>query len=130
MKKSILIGFILCLFLVGCDGSPFASSKIEVKRFVLYKTQNMWNFLLLDSRNGRIWQEQYSIKDGYSGPTVLSSKILTDKEVDGRFYLTATDNMWNFLLTDSLDGRVWQCQWGFEEKNRFCSEVDIATKNL
>jgi hypothetical protein len=130
MKIRFLITFVICLLVAGCDGSPFASSKVDVKRFVLYKTQNMWNFLLLDSRNGRIWQEQYSIKEGYSGPTVLSSKILTDKEVDGRFYLTATDNMWNFLLTDSINGRVWQCQWGFDDKNRFCSEVDVATKNL
>jgi hypothetical protein len=90
----------------------------------------MWNFLLLDSRNGRIWQEQYSIKDNYSGAVVLSSKSLTDKEVDGRFYPTPTDNMWNFILTDSIDGRVWQCQWGFEVKSRFCAEIDVASKNM
>ena len=130
MKKRILASLILCLTLAGCDTSILGAQKSEAKRFVLYKTQNMWNFLLLDSRNGRIWQEQYSIKDGYSGPTVLSAKPLTDKEVDGRFYLTGTDNIWNFILTDSIDGRVWQCQWGFEAKSRFCSEVDVNPKNM
>ena len=32
-------------------------------RFQLFETQNMWNFILLDSYTGRLWQVQYSSND-------------------------------------------------------------------
>ncbi|MGM9763599.1 MAG: hypothetical protein ACI3ZQ_06230 [Candidatus Cryptobacteroides sp.] len=38
-------------------------------RFELYKTQNMYNFILLDTENGNTWQVQWSTED--QGRTVL-----------------------------------------------------------
>ena len=32
-------------------------------RFQMFRTQNMWTFILLDSYNGRLWQVQYSTQD-------------------------------------------------------------------
>jgi hypothetical protein len=41
-----------------------------------------------------------------------------DKESNDRFTLYATKNIYNFILLDQLDGKVWQVQWSTEIKNR------------
>ena len=33
-------------------------------RFTLYPTKNMFNFILLDQRDGRTWQVQWSVEEG------------------------------------------------------------------
>ena len=57
----------------------------QIDRFKLYKTDNMWNFLLLDSVNGRVWQCQYSVekKEGYKycAPISLSDKLLSEMTI-------------------------------------------------
>ena len=35
-------------------------SNITSENYKLYETSNMWTFLKLDTRTGRIWQVQYS----------------------------------------------------------------------
>ena len=47
-----------------------------------------------------------------------SVKNFGKENIIGRFKLVPTSNKYNFLLLDQLDGRVWQVQWGFEEKDR------------
>lgn len=44
----------LCLTNKTLDGDEYAG------RFSLYKTQNVYNFLLLDRKNGIVWQVQWS----------------------------------------------------------------------
>ena len=36
----------------------------------------------------------------------------------GRFELHKTQNMYNFILLDTLTGRIWQVQWSTEAKDR------------
>ena len=36
-------------------------------RFILYPTQNMYSFMLLDRQDGRIWQLQWSLESDYRG---------------------------------------------------------------
>ena len=36
----------------------------------------------------------------------------------GRFELYSTQNIYNFILLDRIDGKVWQVQWPFDEENR------------
>ena len=89
--------------------------------FKLYPTQNMYNFLLLDTRNGRIWQEQWNTESNKRFETVLSSKTLThstEDEITGRFELYPTTNMYNFILVDQINGNVWQVQWSFKVSER------------
>ena len=55
-------------------------SKQEVNdgtRYELYSTQNIWTFLKLDTRTGRIWQVQYSLEEGKRGEWILNSQSLT-----------------------------------------------------
>lgn len=90
-------------------------------RFRLYPTQNIWTFLLLDSSNGHAWQVHYAVKDTAAvGRVPLNDIDLTPPASAhvGRFILQETKNIYNFLLLDQTDGRVWQIQWSYEEKSR------------
>lgn len=93
----------------------------EKSIYQLFPTQNYWTFIKLNTRNGKMWQVHFSVKDDDSqGELILNSLPLVDKEgeVNGRFTLYPTENMYNFLLLDQIDGTVVQVQWSFEEKNR------------
>jgi len=68
-----------------------------------------------------MWQVHFTVKDdGGQGELVLNSLPLVskEKEVNGRFTLYPTENMYNFLLLDQIDGYVYQVQWSMEAKNR------------
>jgi hypothetical protein len=89
--------------------------------YELFPTTNMWTFIKLNTRTGEMWQVQYSIKDDdHRFETYLSRIPLVskEKEVNGRFTLYPTQNMYNFILLDQLDGRTWQVQWSQEAENR------------
>ena len=77
----------------------------------------MYTFIKLDTRNGKMWQVQWSTKGrDYRFETTLSdiSLVNKDEEKNGRFFLYPTTNIYNFILLDQIDGRVWQVQWGNE----------------
>ncbi|MBR1882792.1 MAG: hypothetical protein IJ808_07265 [Muribaculaceae bacterium] len=82
--------------------------------FQLFPTQNMWNFIKLNTQTGEMWQVQYSVNDDDSRIGVTLNDLVligsTDKKVNGRFTLYPTENMYTFLLLDTIDGRVWQTQ--------------------
>ena len=89
--------------------------------YQLFPTQNYWTFIKLNTRNGKMWQVHFSVKDdGSKGELVLNSLPLVEKEkeVNGRFTLYPTENMYNFLLLDQIDGTVVQVQWSMETDNR------------
>lgn len=90
--------------------------------YKLYATENMWTFLELDTATGIIWQVQYSVKgDDYRFKSTLNRFSLLpegQKEIAGRFELHKTQNLYNFILVDTRDGRTWQIQWSTEPDNR------------
>jgi hypothetical protein len=94
--------------------------------YQLYPTQNMWNFIKLDTRNGQMWQVQYDIKDNNRSVTYLNSVPLVTKEEEAndRFTLYPTQNTFNFILLDQLDGRTWQVQWSFEASHRVVIPIE------
>ncbi|BFO65438.1 hypothetical protein [Chryseobacterium sp. KCF3-3] len=108
MKKTYFI-LILTVATTYLSGQTNKSEKV----FQLFPTQNMWTFLKLNTRNGQIWQVQYSMKDTNRFEIKLNSNSLTtaEGEMDGRFNLYPTQNFNSFLLLDQTDGRVWQVQW-------------------
>ena len=103
------------------------SQKDDVERFKLYKTENMWTFIELDTQTGKTWQVQYSV----SGPRYRFKTILDDESklrsydlhVSGRFELYPTANSYNFVLLDRIDGRCWQVQWSIDEDKRMCLPI-------
>ena len=82
-------------------------------RFILYPTQNSWNFLLLDQIDGKIWQVSWDIKPKKNKIMPLNNSSLIEKQNidDNRFTLYPTQNMWNFLLLDKINGNIWQVRW-------------------
>ena len=90
--------------------------------YKLYATENMWTFLELDTATGIIWQVQYSVKgDDYRFKSTLNRFSLLpegQKEIAGRFELYKTQNLNNFILVDTRDGRTWQVQWSTEPDDR------------
>ena len=90
--------------------------------YKLYATENMWTFLELDTATGIIWQVQYSVKgDDYRFKSTLNRFSLLpegQKEIAGRFELYKTQNLYNFILVDTRDGRTWQVQWSTEPDDR------------
>ena len=87
--------------------------------FRLFQTNNAWTFLKLDTRNGIISHVQYS-KDSNQMQYPLNNEPLAEGEdaIPGRFFLYPTENSFNFLLLDQIDGRVWQVQWNQNESKR------------
>ena len=68
MRNIFIILFTLLCVVTSCskiDKKTQNEPKQEVNdeaRYELYSTQNIWTFLKLDTRTGRIWQVQYSGK--------------------------------------------------------------------
>lgn len=89
--------------------------------YQLFPTKNYWTYIKLDTRNGKMWQVHFTVtNDDLNGELVLNSLSLVskEKEVNGRFTLYPTENIYNFLLLDQIDGDVYQVQWSMEAKNR------------
>lgn len=85
----------------------------ETFAYKLFPTQNMWTFLKLNTRNGMIWQVQWSFDEKKRFESFLNFWSLVDKEdeINGRFELYPTTNIYNFVLLDKINGRTWQVQW-------------------
>ena len=95
-------------------------------RYKMYKTENTYNLLKLDTATGRVWQVQYRL-GGTDSMTVAidNSSLLWDGEIEraGRFELYATNNMYQFILLDTETGRTWQVQWNTEPSRRFRERI-------
>ena len=100
--------------------SIVASNTISEENYKLYPTDNMWTFLKLDTRTGKIWQVQYSVNSDNYGEVVVNELDLTygSNEKAGRFELYPTQNMYNFILLDKKEGFVAQVQWSMDADNR------------
>ena len=94
--------------------------------YKLFPTKNTWASLKLDTRNGRIWQVHYSVsKEGYEGTLSINpySLVLPEEEIKGRFNLYPTENMFNFILLDQLNGNTYKVQWHNEDDKRFIRRI-------
>ena len=89
--------------------------------YQLFPTKNHWTFIKLDTRNGKMWQVHFGVEDDTNtGELILNSLPLVDKEeeINGRFTLYPTENIYNFLLLDQISGVVVQVQWSLDAKKR------------
>lgn len=104
-------------FCVGCSAEVQNSNSV----YELYPTTNIYNFLKLNTSDGRITQVQYGINnDGARFECSLNSLPLVDasQAQNGRFKLYPTQNIYTFLLLDTINGRTWQVQWSIDEDRR------------
>jgi hypothetical protein len=119
----ILLVFTFVNFAIAEE--PFSEPTQDTNvRYRLFPTQNMWTFLKLDTMTGKIWQVQFSVKgDDYRFESVLSSVDITEtmklEKKIGRFTLYSTQNTYNFVMLDQIDGYTYQVQWNGDWENRF-----------
>ena len=95
-------------------------------RYKMYKTENTYNLLKLDTATGRVWQVQYRMGSTDSMTVAVDdSSLLWESETlrAGRFELYATNNMYQFILLDTATGRTWQVQWNTEPSRRFRERI-------
>lgn len=59
--------------------------------------------------------------------TTIQQKQVSENAV---YQLFPTPNVWTFIKLDTRNGKMWQVQWGTDEKNRFESILsDISRVN-
>ncbi len=127
MKKIILLIFIASTLCLTANGQNSRSDSIPSNAiFKLFPTQNMWTFIKLDTRNGRMWQVQYAMKSSERFEIILDefSKVFEKDESINRFTLYPTQNIYTFLLLDQIDGRVWQVQWAIKYEERVVLRIN------
>ncbi len=115
------------------DGKQTQAQSDAADRYKLYPTQNMWTFLKLDTQDGRIWQIQWTLDDiskarAYNALTPINITPLIDeneKRDNGRFELYPTTNLYNFILMDQIEGRIWQVQWSHDIAQRAIISLDL-----
>lgn len=125
MKKLIIL--LPLFFLNGCNES--SHSVTETPRFRVYKTENIFTTLLLDTRTGRLWQAQYSLDEKhFEGTTPISTELhASPNDPNGRFALTKTHNMWTYILTDTKTGALWHCQFAIKDnESKFCTSLSFS----
>jgi hypothetical protein len=91
----------------------------------LFATRNTYTFIKLNTRNGQMCHVQWGTgeNDHFEYPLSDISRVNKEDERNGRFFLYPTTNIYNFILLDQIDGRVWQVQWSAEEKNRLVLRI-------
>jgi hypothetical protein len=132
MKKiiaSIIFTFITILSMAQAAKKPIEKAPIKSNLTVPYRlfpTQNMWTFIKLNTTNGQMWQVQYGMELDSRIISNLSLEPLVkkEKEVNDRFTLYPTQNMYTFILLDQLDGRTWQVQWSHDPVARVVLQIE------
>jgi hypothetical protein len=99
------------------DGQRFlvhAADTVVIKnddRYVLYKTKNIWTYILLDKCTGKLWQCQYSI-DGIENITSIgiNSASFSDSPTS-KFTIQPLVSMFQYYLINEETGDMWKFQW-------------------
>lgn len=133
MKTKLIFVITIFLFAFSVNSQEKQNVTVQPKQvsenaiYQLFPTQNYWTFLKLDTRNGKIWQVHFTVsKEGFEGEIILNSDSLlwaSEEETIVRFTLYPTNNIYNFILLDQIDGRTWQVQWNNEKEKRFVSRI-------
>ena len=96
-------------------------------RFKMYKTENIYNLIKLDTATGALWQVQYGMNksstrmEGELDETSLL--YYWEEATPGRFELYPTQNMYTFILLDTKLGYTYQVQWSTNPDQRFRTRI-------
>ena len=101
---------------------------IDKPRYKMYKTENIYHLLKLDTRTGAVYQVQYRMKN-VQAQTIGIDYIFSPGVIpenmgwDGRFELYPTQNMYTFIMLDTSNGNTYQVQWGTDSDHRFMERL-------
>ncbi len=70
----------------------------------LFPTQNTFIFIKLNTQTGQMWLVQWGLEADKQTQQILSLEVLSYMEVNDRFTLQKTENIFNFILLDQHDG--------------------------
>lgn len=89
-------------------------------KFKLFETNDKWIFIKLNTQNGLMWQVKFDIDSDDRFETNLNTLALVEKEneVNNRFTLYPTSNIYTFILMDQMDGKMWQVHWSTKSDER------------
>ena len=96
--------------------------QLREEAFKLYPTKNMWTFLKLNTATGQVWIVQWNTEDEKRFEYTLDDNVRLkagQETICGRYILQPTENFYNFILLDQIDGYCWQVQWSIDEDKRF-----------
>ena len=131
MKRTALTTASLLLFAslaFGQEARPLEPTQNPDAPYRLFGTRNIYTFLKLDTREGRIWQVQLGDEDSrFSTPLNLVPLVSDGKA--GRFTLYPTTNIYTFVLLDQENGDTWHVQWG-ELEDRFIAPIKDPFEDL
>lgn len=95
-------------FLVHEETSPHND---KPNKYELYKTQNMWTYILLDKFSGKLWQCQYSVEGvEYIASWVINETPLSYTETN-KFTISPMTSMYQYYLINDETGDMWKFQW-------------------
>ena len=123
--KKIVLGILLLMIIQFSAVSTYGQSYANQSNnpdivYELFPTQNIWTFLKLNTRDGRIAIVQFDVNKSNRMEYDLNTTPFVEEEnaQNGRFTLYPTSNIYNFILLDQIDGRVWQVQWSDKKEQR------------
>ena len=131
------LALILCIAISSGYASAQSNESIQLpsservlgnqEYFRLYPTENIYTFLKLDTRDGTIFQVQWSMEEASRFETFLNILPLVEEEeqVANRFTLVPTQNRWTFILLDQINGKTWQVQWSTEYSERLILPINF-----
>lgn len=93
------------------------------QRYKIYKTENIYTFLKLDTKTGIIKLIQWNLDRDKEFETTLNDDLTTFVSEIGQFELIPTSNMYQFLLLDKIFGYVWHVQWGQKLNERWVRRI-------
>lgn len=94
-----------------------------IDRYKMYRTENIYTLLKLDTMTGKIEQVQWSLDDDKEGTWTINSLDLSFDTGCGTFELYPTQNMYQFILLDKVTGRQWHVQWGIGDNKRWIKRI-------
>ena len=133
MKNLIALLLIIPIF-------SFAQ-ECKIPKYKVYPTENKEVSLKLDSATGEVWQVEIGVETGeeiaskidfISNKTDSTFEKVTDfSDVmknfrvaqNGRFELFPTNNIYEFLMVDTILGTTYQVQWHNQQEKRLISAI-------
>ena len=90
------------------------ANKSALPRYKIYSTDNIYNLIKLDTATGKVWQVQYRTNSTESMVIAIDDDSLLwswEDERPGRYELYPTQNVYTFILLDTVRGYTYQVQW-------------------
>ena len=96
------------------------ANKSVLPRYKIYRTDNIYNLIKLDTATGKVWQVQYRMNSIESMVIAIDDNSLLwfwEDEIPGRYELYPTQNVNTFILLDTVMGYTYQVQWSIKDSD-------------